>query len=164
MRALYEINAALEALLSDVDEETGEVGFSAEQLDALVMEREEKIENLALAIKNMAAEAAAIKAEEDSLKKRRKALENKTERIRDYLQDCLAGDKFKTPRVAVSYRKSTTTEITDEAAFWEFASEHPQYYKTYDPEPDKKAIMETLKTGESVPGAELVDHMNMQIR
>lgn len=162
MRPLYEIKAELDELLSQVDEETGEALFDEAALDALMMEREEKLEHLALAVKNMAAEAAAIKTEEAALKKRRIALENKTERIREYLQRSLAGDKFKTPRVAISYRKSTTAEITDEAVFWQYAT--PKYYRVSDPEPDKKAIMETLKAGESIPGAELVEHQNMTIR
>ena len=56
---LYEIN---EALYGCVDEETGEI-IDAEKLEALSLAFDEKVENIALWIKNLLADAAAIKAE-----------------------------------------------------------------------------------------------------
>ena len=44
MRSLYEINKDLEQLLSNVDEETGELLIDPEALDALMMERQDKLE------------------------------------------------------------------------------------------------------------------------
>jgi ssDNA-binding Zn-finger/Zn-ribbon topoisomerase 1 len=70
---LYEIAAAITAL---VDPETGEL-LDFDAFDALNLERERKIENIGCWIKDLSAEAAAIKAEEDALKKRREALESK---------------------------------------------------------------------------------------
>ena len=99
---LYEINAALEALLEQVDEETGELTCDMEQLEALSLERDEKLEGLALYCKNAAAEAEAIKAEEKTLAERRKRLENRAERARTFLSEQLCGEKFTTPKVAVS--------------------------------------------------------------
>ena len=43
---IYEIENAISDLLSQVDEETGEILFDPEQLEALQMERDGKIENL----------------------------------------------------------------------------------------------------------------------
>lgn len=158
---LYEINAALEALLSNVDEETGEVIVDAEALDALLMERTDKLEGIALAVKNLTAEADAIKAEEKSLAERRKALEKRRDGLRRFLQDALNGEKFQTARCAVSYRKSQAVEI-DPALFWE----HPaaEFVRVADPEPDKNAIKAALKEGAVVPGAELVETVSMQVR
>ena len=161
MRALYEINQDLEALLSNIDEETGEVIIDPEALDALLMEREQKLEGVALAIKNIAAEAAAIKAEEDALKERRERLTRKKDGLTAYLQTALDGAKFETPKVAVSWRKSRSVEI-DEAVFWEHPAEcFVRYGK---PTADKKAITDALKDGGIVPGAALVEKLSMSIK
>ena len=61
---LYDINAQLEALLEQVDPETGELLCDMDQLEALSLERDRKLEGLALYIKNRDAEAKAIREEE----------------------------------------------------------------------------------------------------
>lgn len=164
MRALYEINADLEALLGQVDEETGEVLFDPEALDALLMEREQKLEGVALAIKNITAEAVAIKTEEDALKERRQRLEKKKDGLLKYLQTALEGEKFETARVAVSYRKSQKTEITDQDKFMAWASQHDEYLTFKAPEPNKTAIKAAIKDGAEIPGAALVDSVSMTIK
>jgi DNA repair exonuclease SbcCD ATPase subunit len=164
MRALYEINADLEALLGQVDEETGEIMFDPEALDALLMEREQKLEGVALAIKNITAEAVAIKTEEDALKERRQRLEKKKDGLLKYLQTALEGEKFETARVAVSYRKSQKTEITDADTFMEWASQHDEYLTFKAPEPNKTAIKAAIKDGAEIPGAALVDSVSMTIK
>ena len=59
---LYEIDAALMAC---IDPETGEI--DADAWEALSLDREVKIENTALLIKDLLAEANMIKQEEDAL-------------------------------------------------------------------------------------------------
>ena len=60
---IYEINAAM---LECIDPETGEV--DAEQLEALNMLREQKIENAALWLKNLKSDVAELKAEKKAQK------------------------------------------------------------------------------------------------
>lgn len=157
---LYEINQQLENLLNNIDEETGEVLIDPEALDALLMERDEKIEHIALAIKNMVAEAAMIKAEETTLAERRRRLEKRTEGARDYLQRCLGGEKFQTAKVAISYRSAKSVEI-NEVKFWE----HPaDAYVRITQAPDKSAIRKALEEGKTVPGAEIVMKQSMNIK
>ena len=159
---LYEINAELEALLEQVDPETGELICDMEALEALTIAREEKLEGLALAVKNYESDAAAIKAEEKALADRRKALENRADRTKAFLREALAGETIKTARVAVSYRMSKAMDLTPEFLAW--AIEHDKYLRYKDPEPDKTAITAALKAGESIPGAELVERVNMTIK
>ena len=155
---LYELNRAIADFDLEIDEETGEV-LNLAGLDALELERDEKIENIALWVKNLTAEAAAIKAEVQNLTKRQKAAENKAERLKDYLMDNLAGEKFKTPKVAISYRTSEAVEITDEDLIpEEFLAIKTEY------KPDKKAIKDELKAGGEVEGAELVKRTSLQIK
>jgi len=161
MRLLYEINADLEALLAQVDEDTGELLFSMEDFEALQMEREAALEGIALSVKNKLAEAAAIKAEIDTLTERKTALEKKAARLREFLAEALAGEKLSTPRVAVSWRKSEAVEITDPNFIF---CHYPQYLRHKDPDFDKAKIKAAIKAGELTHGAELVTRQNMSIK
>ena len=154
MMKLYEID---EAILECVDKETGEI-IDPEKLDALQMEREAKIEGVALWKKDLDAEAKAIREEEVKLADRRRVLENRANGLKGYLQHALGGQKFSTPRVAISYRKGESVSIYD-------AEKLPLcYMRQKDPEPDKKFIKEALKAGKEVPGAELVESTSIQIK
>jgi hypothetical protein len=158
---LYDINAQLEALLEQVDPDTGELLCDMDQLEALSLERDRKLEGLALYIKNRDAEAKAIREEEKALADRRRSLERKAERAREFLSRMLAGEKFSTPRVAVSWRKSEAVEIG--MSFFS-ADANKRFLRFKDPEPDKTAIKAALKAGEEITGAELVTNLNMSIK
>lgn len=150
---LYEIDAEL---LELVDQETGEL-MDYEAFEQLQMARERKIEGMGLWVKDMAAEAKAIKAEEDALKDRREKLEHKRDNLKDYLVRYLDGEKFSTPRVAMSFRKSPA-HVELEPDFLDWAKEHNDELLRYkEPEPDKKAIMAALKAGDEIPYARLED-------
>ena len=71
MRALYEID---QEILDCVDLETGEILDSA-KLDALQMERERKLEGVALWVKDLNYEAQMVKEEADKLTARKRALD-----------------------------------------------------------------------------------------
>lgn len=161
---LYEINQAIEGLLNNaVDPETGEILFDPEELDRLQLERDVKLESLALAVKNLTAEAKAIREEETALAERRRSVEKKAERARQYLEFILQGEKFQTAKVAVSYRKSKKLELAPE--FLETAKTiYPYLLRFKEPEPDKAAITAELKAGFEIPGAELVESVSMQIK
>lgn len=163
MRALYEINSNLEELLTNVDPETGELLIDPEEVDALMLERQDKLEGIALAIKNASAEVQAIKAEEDALAERRRRIEKRRDGLRDFLQQALAGEKLETPRVAVSYRRSKALEI-DENAFWPWAQDHSEYLRVKAPEIEKKKITDAIKDGMQIPGAALVERVSMSIK
>lgn len=154
MATLYEIN---EEILNCVDTETGEI-IDAEKLSQLQMDFEDKVEGIALWIKNLLSDASAIKAEKDKLNERQKVCENKAKNLKEYLSGFLAGDKFKTPRVAISFRKSESVNVSDIGKIPE------EYLKHKDPEPDKTAIKAAIKMGKIIDGAEIVVNQNIQIR
>lgn len=158
---LYEIDAQLEEMLEQVDPETGELLCDMEQLEALSLERNRKLENLALYVKNRDAEAKAIREEEKALADRRRGLERKAERAKDFLARMLAGEKFTTPKVAVSWRKSEAVEIG--MSFFS-ADANERFLRYKEPDPDKAAIKAALKAGEKITGAELVTNLNMTIK
>lgn len=151
---LYEIN---EAILGCIDQETGEV-IDPEKLDALTMERETKLENVALWIKDLKAEAEALKAEKQAFADRQKAAETKAESLKKYLEYALEGDPFKTTKVAVSFRKTKSVKIND---IFKISNE---YLKYAEPTADKAAIKKAIEAGEQIEGAELVEGLSVSIK
>lgn len=161
---LYEIDLALEELLDQVDPETGELTCDLEALEALTMEREKKLEGIALYIKGLTAEAEAIKAEKQTLEKRQKSAENHAIRLRQFLaQHVYEDERIKTPRVAISWRHSEGVEI--QPGFMEWAKQNADYLLKYeDPKPRLTEIKEALKAGQDVPCACIATRQNLQIR
>ena len=159
---LYEIDRALEAL---IDPETGEL-LDYEAFAALQMEREAKLENTALWVKDLAAECAALRAEEVKLAERRRVKENRAKRLRDYLTAALDGEKLETARCTVSYRRAAALEVTDLSAAAKYLEESGRRdLVTYGaPALDKRGVMAALKTGEAVPGVEIVDRVSTIIK
>lgn len=154
MATLYEINAAI---TNCVDTETGEI-IDEEKLNTLLMERNVKLENVALWVKNLESDAAAIRAEREALEKRQKAAENKAASLRSWLANALGGQKFSTARVAVSYRKSVSTEVESESIAKKWCRKKITYT------PDKTAIKEALLSGLKIKGCRLVEKQNIQIK
>lgn len=156
---LYEINQQIEeAYYNSIDPETGEIIGDLSSLDELQIAREEKIENLCLLYKNWKSDAEAIKVEIQNLQIRQKGCEKQAERLKKYLADNLQGEVFKTARVAVSYRRSTSVNVTN---LWAIPEE---YLKMEDPKPIKTEIAKALKAGKEITGAELVESQSMSIR
>lgn len=156
---IYEINKAMQDILDGfevIDEETGEI-MDLSSLDELQMLKEEKCENLACYIKSLKAEADAIAAEAKKLRERHAAIEKKRERLTQYLSDSLAGEKLKSARVSVSYRRSESVNVLDVSVL-------PEDLCKVKVEPDKEAIKKLLKAGESVDGAELVSNTSTIIK
>lgn len=154
MATLYEIDAAI---LACIDLETGEI-IDVEQLQALHMEREQKIESVALWYKNLLSDAAAFKAEKDAFAEKERVAKAKAERLKEYLATALQGEAFKSTRVSVSYRNSSSVVVDDvmqlPAAFVKFA----------EPTPDKVAIKKAIASGEEVAGAHIESKLSMNIK
>lgn len=158
---LYQLNDTIrKAIELGFDEETGEI-LDTNALEALEIQRDEKIENIALFIKELTAEAKAIKEEKMVLAKRQQNAENKAESLKRYLTSCLDGEKFFTPKVAISYRKSQTVEFIDG---FDVNQLPEQYQRRVDPEADKTALKNALKEGKEIYGVYLAEHNNTIIK
>lgn len=156
---LYEIDAQIMSL---IDPETGEI-TDYEAFEGLQIEREKKLENTALYIKNLTAEAEAIKAEEKNLADRRKAAEAKAARMTDFLNRALNGEQFKTARCVCSYRKTQSVELDESFVGW--AMNKADDLLTYkDPLPNKTKIKEAIKSGRDIVGARIVDGLSFSVK
>lgn len=150
-----------------VDPETGEIA-DYEAFKKLVMEREQEIENMALMYKNYTAVAKDIREEERALAERRHVAESNAEKLKKYLNYALAGERYTSASVVISYRKSQAVDIQegrehDVVRELEDSGRNDCLYYT-EPRVNKVALAKLLKDGVSVPGAELVERNNIQIR
>ena len=156
---LYEIDAQLSAL---IDEETGEI-TDIEAFDGLQLDRKQKCENIALYYKNLTAEAEAIKAEEDKLYERRKAITNKAARLFEYLKYALNGEKLETARVKCSYRAVHPVHFDDNFVYW--AAENAPDLLTYkEPTPNVAKVKAAIKAGADIPCAAIMDEVSLSVK
>lgn len=158
MATLFELNKAIMDFELDIDEETGEI-LNADELDALELARDEKIEGVGLWYKNIKAEAEMVKAEAKAMADRQKSLENKAESLKKYLAHALQGEKFSTPKVAMSFRKSKSVEIDIDAKLPDLYVKVEEVRK-----PDKKMLKEALEGGEVIDGVTLVEKQNLSVK
>ena len=157
---LYEID---NEIMNCIDIETGEV-IDTEKLNELQMERDAKIENVALWIKELKAEAEAIKNEKQALADRQRVAENKAESLKNWLAYALNGEKFKTAKCSISYRNSESVEVTEEG-LEALMREHEDLLTYKTPEPNKKAIKDAIKNdGLTVAGVQLVQKTSTIIK
>lgn len=160
-RALYELSNELE-----INEETGEVIDNTETLKQLFEEWEgnfiDKLDSCQYIRKELESNAELLATEIKRLQARKKALENRAERLRALMCDSMviSGEtKLKGKHsFSIGTRKSL---FIDENATPEFFNQ--EYVRTIK-EFDKKKITEDLKNGANIEGAKMIDKINFSIR
>ena len=150
---LYEIH---HEIMSCWDEETGEV-LDVQKFDAMQMALEDKLEGIGCYIKNLEAEAAALKLEEQAFAARRKRAENKAASLKNYLSGYLQGCPFETLRVKISFRKSESLELSESAVV-------PEEFLKYTVAVDKAELKKAVKSGLVLDGVQLIQKQNINIK
>lgn len=162
---LYEINEELRETLDflEIDEETGEVisFVDIDRLNELNLERDKKLEGIALYAKELMVEIDALKEEVETLRNRVKTKTNKLERLKNYVSFILTsnGDvRFESPKAVLSFRKSKIVQIDEKNL-------PKQYFvKKVEFSPDKMEIKKLLESGKKIRGASLIEKQNLQIK
>jgi hypothetical protein len=155
---LYELSIAFQEVQNmELDPEV-----MKDTLDSIEDAIENKAENIAKLVRNLEADVTAYKEEEDRLKTKRQATENKVKWLKTYLEDNMkltGKTKFKSGMFNFAIQKNpASVNITDEKAIpEEFLIQQP-------PKVDKTSIKEILKRGIEVPGAELKQTEGLRIR
>lgn len=158
---LYEID---KAIMDCVDNETGEI-VDFEKLNALTMARDKKLEGVGIAIKNLTAEAKAIREEEKNLAERRRTLENKVEGYKQWLSDILNGNRFETARIKCSFRKSSKVTVEEERfGAWAVCQDREELLIFSAPKPNKTKLKEALLSGENIPGAAIEETLSLSVK
>lgn len=158
---LYEITGNLLKVINGgmvVDDE-GEIIFDSDNLDALEIEYQDKLEACGIWVKNEQAEIEALKSEERNLADRRKAKEKRVENMRRYILQSMEDtdtSKLETPKVALSTRKSQRVIVDDEGVI-------PVQYLKFSQTIDKAYLKRALKAGK-VEGAHIEEFTNLTLK
>jgi len=161
MSSLYEIAVMYRQVLDMEPESDDEFGAMMTALDEIQGELTEKADNIVRYMRNLNAEAEALKAEETALYKKRKAAENKAERLKAYLAAQMTLCGLRELRAGLFKLRFQPTapaiSIVDESAV-------PEKFHRVKVEIDKLAIRDALKNGEEVPGIEVQRGETLVIR
>jgi len=161
---LYEIPSEIEkALESAVNHETGEIDSEllSGKLNELESELERKALNIACLIKNMRAEATALKTESDRLLSRAKTANNRADYLEGYLAKYLTPSvKYSDERAVISWRPSTRVEIS--CPYEELPIEF-QKSKT-EITADKEMLKVAISGGKEIKGVTIKHYNNINIK
>lgn len=157
---LTEIYQNIWELIGDDEADLDALEIALSQVEDTI---EMKAESMAKLIKSIDGEATVLKEEESRLTKRRKALENKQSNIKSYLENQLRVmgiDKVKTPIFTVALQNNPpSVNVIDEDLIPE------DYIKIVTTTSiSKKDILEDLKLGLIIPGAEIKQGKSLRIR
>ena len=163
--SLYEIsNDYLQALDAFTDPEADiPMEAAIDTLEGIEGQLQDKAVNVAKFMQNLDATAKAIKEAEQQMARRRKAIENRAQWIKDYLKNNMEASgitKIESPWFRLAVQKNPeAVEVFDEAAL-------PDDFKTevVTVKIDKAAIKQVLRDGVHVPGAILTQGTRLAIR
>jgi hypothetical protein len=163
--SLYLIAAEYRGMVDALMESQEDAQAVADTIEAEAWPLEVKAQNVAYAIRNLEASAAAIKEAEAQMAERRKRIEKRAESIKEYLKMCMevAGvNKIDCPHFALSIAKNPPSVEIDEPGLlpYRFTIQPPMPPAV----PDKAAIKAALKAGEDVPGARLTAGTRLSIK
>ena len=162
---LYEISNEYQQFLSAVEE--GEIPEEAipDTLESIRDDFQIKADNIACYIKNLKAEADAIKDERDKLDKRAKSKTAIADYLKRYLSEAMQRTgitRIETSRNALSFRRSSALFIADEE---DFKQRHADLCKKeINVTIPRAEITKMIKDGKDIAGAELCTKLNLQIK
>lgn len=162
---LYEVAGDYRRMVDALMSTQEDAQTVADTIEAESYPLEVKAQNVAYAIRNLEASAAAIKEAEAQMATRRKAIENRAAHIKEYIKTCLeiAGvTKVECPHFVIAIQNNPPSVDVFEPALV------PAEFMTQ-PEPppavpNKKAIAEAIKAGREVPGAMMVQGKRLAIK
>ena len=153
------------------DEETGEVFFTSDDLDALEEKFDDKLNGICGYIKKTEAQADALKNRKKEIEDNIKYYENRVERLSEFLKSLMSAnniDKKELKDYRLGTRKTSSVNITDENAVYKFLDEHPEYNETCKKVETKTSLikkgLKEVLVNENVPGAQIVEGKSISIK
>ena len=162
MSSLYQLTENYNNILELADNPEVTEDMIKEALDSISEEIELKAVNIAKLIKSIESDIAGVKAEKDTLAAKEKSMSNKVKNLKEYLYSAMkltGKEKIKTDLFSFNIQKNpaSVNVISDTDIPEEFLVEMPKQI-------NKKAILEKLKAGETVPGCELQQTTSLRIK
>lgn len=154
---------ALDALMNEINEETGEFLNSAEDIqeyiDKLEMDRGDKLDSIERLKRDNLSKVDAITAEVKRLQAFANQIKKNNGRLIDLQFLLTGGNKIETSFYKFSSRRSKSVEIIDEELLDERFLNRKETVT-----PDKKAIKEALSNGEVVLGADIKESVSLSVK
>jgi len=161
-KPLYMIQSDLLSLLKRLEntDDILEYELLMGEIDKLEIDKTQKLEGCCAHVKHIRAEIEMIAGEIVRLKGRMEKAQKEESRFLDYLRMCLPLEQtFKSALHTISWRKSTAAVITDTSLVpVQYMKEKTSYV------PDIAQAKEDMKCGATIPGFELVNRNNLQVR
>ena len=165
MANIYEITQDYLKLMELASDPEIDPEIIADTFEGIDGELEIKAENYAKIMKNLEGDIAALKAEEERLAKKRKAIENNIKRMKVALQEAMeltGKTKFKTDLFSFGIQKNAPSVVIDAADIRDIPEE---YLKYKEPDVDKTAIKNAINAGVDFEGlAHLEVSQSLRIR
>ena len=161
------------------DEETGEVFFTTDDLDALNEALDSKLESLAGIYQMYNSKADALKARSKEIADRAKSFENKADKLKNYIDSLMKAngkDKLEVGDKKLSYRRSTSANVVDDTALRQYINSKEEYKQRYfnykEPEISKKNLKDDVLASKqddgsyslNIPGFEVTENRNLSIK
>lgn len=162
--SLYEIAGEYQLLFQQLaEQEDRDEQVVRDTLAHLQDQIEVKAINVAAYIKNLEAEAQAIKTAQDNLAQRQKRVNNRIAQLKSYLRDNLKRcgiNKVHHPLFSISLVKTPPKLAINDVE--QIPADYGCLQQTWILEEQK--IKQALKNGTPVPGCELIQHETIRIR
>lgn len=158
MQSLYQLTTDFSNLMECDDD------ISNALADIVAGQIEHKAENVCKFLTVLETTAEQFRAEEKRISAARKALENKAERVKEYIKESMLNadiEKLSAGTFKLSVSLSPGSVSIDDIASIpaRFLTVIPEQYQ-----PDKAAIKTAIKAGEDVPGAHIEAGYTLRIR
>lgn len=163
MLNLYELSENYTNIANLLDDPTIEQEVITQALATIEADITTKAGDIAAVMQGIEADIEAVRAEEKRLADRRRTAENRIKWLKNYIQENMENcgiDKIKTPTFTLSIQNNPPrVEVAD-------ITKLPKKYvlETISYAPDKKALADAIKAGESVDGAHLTQGRSLRIR
>lgn len=156
---LYNLSAAFQQIQQMIED--GQEGLT-DTLESLNDAIEDKAVGYAKVMKNLEAQAKAIKEEETRLADRRKSLESNIKRLKESLENAMLDvniKRIKTELFSFNIQKNPpSVEVLNDSVI------PKNYFNIPAPVLDKKLILADLKNGVEVPGVQIKQSEGLRIR
>lgn len=164
---LYELTEEWQDAKAAMEVQDYDEQIIIDTLSGIECEIEDKADNYAKIIKMFEGDIETFKIEESRLAMKRKAIENRIKWLKAGLENAmlvLDRKKIKTLLFDFTIQKNPPSlKLADE--FFEWAKENRDDFLRYkEPELDRKVILDALKGGEIIEGAEIVQSEGLRIK
>ena len=156
--SLYQISESL----SKLEEMAENDDMLAPYLESVSLQFENKVDQIVKYRQNLTADCEMIDVEVQRLLAMKKSREKLAERLKDYVSQAMLAhnmEKLDTGLFRISFRSSESISVVDENLI-------PEEYiliKTVK-QVDKLSLKKAIKSGQTIPGVELKEAKNIQIK